>query len=272
MKRSVIALLALVMVFSCVACGTTTTDEAEKPSASVEGSTEESTAPSTSGTEEVTVMTYEQFVAAAIDTKVCVETYVQAKQGWWEKEGQGVGTFYTQNEEGAYFLYEMPCTKAEYDQLTAGTKIRVNGYKAEWSGEVEIIDATFEILEGNFVATAKDVTALLGTEELIKSQNQFVSFKSLTVAASKNADGEDVAFLYKWDGSGQEGDDLYFKVTVGENTYSFTVESYLCGADTDVYKAVKELKVGDKIDAEGFLYWYEGVNPHITAVTPVVEG
>ncbi|MBQ8216199.1 MAG: hypothetical protein IJZ33_08055 [Clostridia bacterium] len=273
MKRIVIALLALVMVFSCVACtNNQTTDEAEKPSASVEGSTEESTAPSTSGTEEVTVMTYEQFVAAAIDTKVCVETYVQAKQGWWEKEGQGVGTFYTQNEEGAYFLYEMPCTKAEYDQLTAGTKIRVNGYKAEWSGEVEIVDATFEILEGNFVATAKDVTALLGTDELIKSQNQFVAFKGLTVAASKNADGEDVAFLYKWDGSGQEGDDLYFKVTVGENTYSFTVESYLCGADTDVYKAVKELKVGDKIDAEGFLYWYEGVNPHITAVTPVVEG
>ena len=254
MKRIVIALLALVMVFSCVACGTTTTDEAEKPSASVEGSTEEST----SGTEEVTVMTYEQFVAAAVDTKVCVETYVQAKQGWWEKEGQGVGTFYTQNEEGAYFLYEMPCTKAEYDQLTAGTKIRVNGYKAVWSGEVEIVDATFEILEGNFVATAKDVTALLGTEELIKSQNQFVAFKGLTVAASQNADGEDVAFLYKWDGSGQEGDDLYFKVTVGENTYTFTVESYL--------------KVGDKIDAEGFLYWYEGVNPHITAVTPVVEG
>ena len=44
----------------------------------------------------------------------------------------------------------------------------------------------------------------------------------------------------------------------------------LCGADSDVYKAVKELKIGDKIDMEGFLYWYEGVNPHITSVTKVV--
>ena len=47
--------------------------------------------------------------------------------------------------------------------------------------------------------------------------------------------------------------------------------SYLCDNTTDVYAAVKALKIGDKIDAEGFLYWYEGVNPHITAVTPAAE-
>ena len=75
------------------------------------------------------------------------------------------------------------------------------------------------------------------------------------------------AFLYKWDGSGQEGDDLYFNVSLNGTTYSFTVESYLCGSDTEVYSAVKNLKVGDKIDMEGFLYWYNGVNPHITSVT-----
>ena len=68
-------------------------------------------------------------------------------------------------------------------------------------------------------------------------------------------------------GSGSEGDDLYFNVSKDGNTYTFTVESYLCGADTDVYKAVKNLKVGDTVDLEGFLYWYEGVNPHITSVT-----
>ena len=44
-------------------------------------------------------------------------------------------------------------------------------------------------------------------------------------------------------------------------------ESYLCDKDTDVYKAVEALQIGDKIDMEGFLYWYEGVNPHITSVT-----
>ena len=56
-------------------------------------------------------------------------------------------------------------------------------------------------------------------------------------------------------------------VTLNGETYTFTVESYLCDNTTDVYKAVTELEIGDKIDMEGFLYWYEGVNPHITSVT-----
>ena len=74
--------------------------------------------------------------------------------------------------------------------------------------------------------------------------------------------------VFNVDGSGQDGDDLYFNVTLGENTYTFTVESYLCDNTTDVYNAVKNLSIGDKIDMEGFLYWYEGANPHITSVTP----
>ena len=163
----------------------------------------------------------------------------------------------------------MKVTKADYDKMVNGTKLRVKGYKTEWRGEVEIIDATYEILEGSYIAEAKDVTALLGTDDLIKSQNMFVSFKGMTVEASKDANGNDVAFLYNWDGSGEEGNDLYFNVSIDGKTYNFTVESYLCGADTDVYKAVKELKIGDKVDMEGFLYWYEGVNPHITAVKVV---
>ena len=32
-------------------------------------------------------------------------------------------------------------------------------------------------------------------------------------------------------------------------------------------RVVKNLKIGDTVDMEGFLYWYEGVNPHITSVT-----
>ena len=29
-----------------------------------------------------------------------------------------------------------------------------------------------------------------------------------------------------------------------------------------------EVNVGDKIDVEGFLYWYNGAQPHVTAVYP----
>ena len=213
------------------------------------------------------VMTYAEYVAAELDTEVVIETYVQAKQSWWEDKA----TVYTQDKDGAYFLYNMACSAEDYEKLVPGAKIKVTGYKSEWSGEVEIVDATFELEEGSYIAPALDVTELLGTDELIAHQNEFVSFKGLTVAAAGQDDnGNDVAFLYGWDGSGQDGDDLYFNVTLGDATYTFTVESYLCDNTTEVYNAVKALNIGDVIDMEGFLYWYEGVNPHITSVTPAV--
>ena len=209
------------------------------------------------------VMTYAEYVAAPLDSQVVVETYVQAKQSWWEDKA----TVYSQDKDGAYFLYNMACSEEDYEKLTPGTKIKVTGYKAEWSGETEIIDASFEIQDGNYVAKAEDVTSLLGSDDLINHQKKFVAFKGMTVeAAGQDENGNDVAFLYSWDGSGQEGDDLYFNVSLDGSTYNFTVESYLCDSSTEVYNAVKSLKIGDKIDMEGFLYWYEGVNPHITSV------
>lgn len=220
------------------------------------------------GDEDVVVMSYAEYAAAELETQVVVETYVQAKQSWWENSA----TLYTQDQDGAYFIYNVACSEEDYAKLTEGTKIRVTGYKAEWAGEIEIIDGTFEIIEGDtFVAEPKDVTSLLGTDELIDSQNQLVSFKGMTVEPSTDADGNEVAYLYSWDGSGTEGDDLYFNVSVNGNTYSFVVESDLCDSTTEVYSAVKNLQVGDKIDMEGFLYWYEGVNPHIISVTPAAE-
>ncbi len=206
-------------------------------------------------------MSHEEYMAAELDTEVTVETYVQAKQSWWEDKA----TIYAQSKDGAYFIYNAACSESDYEKLTPGTKILVTGYKSEWSGEIEIIDATIEIKKGSYTAEPLDVTAMLGTDELEAHQNEKVSFKGMTV---EPANGDGAAFLYNWDGSGQEGDDLYFNVSLNGNTYSFTVESYLCGPDTEVYQAVKNLKVGDKIDMEGFLYWYEGANPHITAVTP----
>ena len=206
-----------------------------------------------------TVMTHEEFVAAELESEVTVETFVQAKQSWWDNKA----TFYCQSEDGAYFIYEMPCTEDEYAQLVPGTKIRVTGYKAEWSGEVEITDATFEILEADpYIAEATDVTELLGTDELINHQNEKVAFTGLTVEAY---DESGAAFAYKNDA--EKTDDLYFKASYNGQTYDFCVEFYLRGQDTDVYKAVEALNVGDTIDVEGFLYWYEGANPHVTSVT-----
>ena len=107
---------------------------------------------------------------------------------------------------------------------------------------MEIIDATFQIEDDGdtFIAEPLDVTEMLGSDELIDHQNELVSFKGMTVeAAGQDADGNDVAYLYNYDGSGSEGDDLYFNVSLDGETYTFTVESYLCDKDSDVYKAVE---------------------------------
>ena len=241
MKKVIAMLLALSMVLCLAACG----GSSSSGDADVKGEG---------------VMTHDEYIAADLDSEVVIETYVQAKQSWWDD----TATVYTQDKDGAYFLYNMACSQADYDKLTPGTKIKVTGYKSEWSGEVEVVDATFEIESGSYVASALDVTSLLGKDELIDHQNEFVAFKGMTVEAVNDA-GD--AYMYNWDGSGTQGDDLYFNVSVNGATYSFTVESYLCDSSTDVYKAVENLKVGDTVDLEGFLYWYEGANPHITAVT-----
>lgn len=195
------------------------------------------------------VMTHADYMAASVDDEVVVETYVQAKQSWWDNKA----TVYCQSEDGAYFLYNMACSEEDYAKLTPGTKIRATGYKAEWSGEVEIVDATFEILEGSFVAEPADMTALLGTEELIAHQNELVAFKGMTVETIE----------YK---NGQPGDDIYVTLSLNGQSYKFCVEVYLTGTESDVYTTVGELKAGDVVDVEGFLYWYEGPNPHITSV------
>ena len=289
MKKSLLVTLALSLVLVAAGCSKTTENTTEEVATEVEDATEaveedaaeaEDTAEADTAEAEAEadtenaataegVMSYADYVAAAVDTEVCVETYVQAKQAWWEDNGVGQATFYTQNQDGAFFVYNLPCSQEDYDKLVPGTKIKVTGFKSEWSGEVEITDATYEIEDTDtFVADAKDVTDLLGKDELIDYQNQFVSFKGMTVEAAGQDDaGNDVAFLYNWDGSGTDGDDLYFTVSKDGASYSFTVESYLCDKDSDVYAAVQNLKVGDVVDMEGFLYWYEGVNPHITSVS-----
>ena len=196
------------------------------------------------------VMTYAEYVAAALDSEVTIEAYVQAHQSWWDDKV----TVYAADKDGAYFMYNMACSEDDAAKLTPGTKIKVKGYKSEWSGEVEIVDATFEFESGNYVATAKDVTSFLGKDELKDYQNQYVSFKDMTVSAVS----------YK---NGEPGDDIYVNFTKDGQEYYFCLEYYLNGSDTNFYNEVGNLVEGQVCDVEGFLYWYEGPNPHITKVT-----
>ena len=249
MKKPSVLALTLVLVLALAACGTAADTASEATSTPINTDT---------------VITHAEFLAVEVDTTVIVETFVQAKQAYLD----GKASFYTQAPDGAYFLYQMPCTQAEYDALTPGTAIRVTGKKAVWSGEIEIADATFEVIDGDFTVTALDAGALLGTDDLAAHQNELAAFNRATVVASTGADGKETAVLYNWDGKGEKGSDLYFDATVNGQKVTFTVESDLCGADTAVYQAVAALKVGDTVDLTCFLYWYnDGPNPHVTSVT-----
>ena len=198
-------------------------------------------------------MSHADYMAAELDAKVTVETYVQGHQSWWDNKI----TVYCQSKDGAYFLYELAGSEEDAAKLVPGTKILVTGTKAEWSGEVEIVDGTFEFVKGDsYIAEAFDATSLLGTDELINHQNEFVVFKGLTVEAIE----------YK---NGEPGDDIYVTVSNGTASFDFCVELYLTGPDTEVYQTVGTLEAGDVVDIEGFLYWYEGPNTHITSVTVV---
>ena len=253
MKKFIAMLLALAMVLAFAGCAGSaapeTTPATEAPA--TEAPVVETEAPVVETEAAVQVMTHEEFMAAELESIVTVETYVQATQSWWDNKI----TVYCQGEDGAYFLYELACSEEDAAKMVPGTKIRVTGDKGEWAGEVEIMNGTFEFVEGeSFIAEATDVTELLGTEELIAHQNEFVSFTGLTIEAIE----------YK---NGEPGDDIY--VTVGYNgaSYSFCVERYLTGPETEVYTTVGTLEVGDVVNMEGFLYWYERVNTHITSVT-----
>ncbi len=249
MKKVLSLAVVAAMALSVFACAADTAAETEETQAAVD----------------YEYMSYAEYDAAALDTEVTVLCTVMATQSWWEDQI----TVYAQayDGDGAYFIYNMACSEEDAEGVSEGATILVTGYKSEWEGEIEITDATFEFtdLAQENPMEPVDLTADFGNDDaLIANQNRNFTMTGLTVEASGD-NGE--AFLYSWDGSGSQGDDLYFTVSNGETTMTFTVESYLTGADTDVYQTVEALNVGDTIDVAGFLYWYQGANPHITAVT-----
>ncbi len=241
MKQFLAILLTLAMCFGMAACASAPAEPEEPEEPDIFAKSEG-------------VMTHEEFVAAPAGSEVVVETFVQAAQAWWD----GKLTAYTQDDAGGYFLRDLNCSEEDAALLVPGAKIKATGTKGEESGEICIENAVIEFEEGEYIAPAADVTALLGSEDMIRHQNEYVSFKDMTVS------GEAV---YKWDGSGADGDDLYFELEKDGFAYTFMVASYLTGAGTEVYERVKSLKAGDTVDVEAFCYWYEGIMPHVTGIT-----
>ena len=111
----------------------------------------------------------------------------------------------------------------------------------------------------------------LDEEALAALMNCRTAVRGAEVIASEASDGTELPFLYKWNGTGDKGDDLYFKVRVGEHELTLVVEADEYNLDTELYQAVEALNVGDKVDLTAFLYWYEGPQPHLSGLAPAAE-
>ena len=128
MKKKTLALtMAMALVLSLASCGNSNADVAAESTVVIievsdyEAATTEAAATeaSTEATEAVAdeksegVMTYEEYMAADLDSEVVIEAYVQAKQSWWEDKA----TLYTQDQDGAYFIYNSVCSEEDYAKL-----------------------------------------------------------------------------------------------------------------------------------------------------------
>lgn len=246
MKKLLTIMLSVLMVFGLTACGKDENDN--------------NTDGPTNGGDVVEVTAkddYASFMAADVDAEVEVLMYVQAHQAWWEKDGQGVMTLYGMDKDGGYFVYEAKMDKETADSIKEGTLVKVTGVKAEWAGEVEIMDATVEVLGETKTFEATDVTDVISdSEKLAAYMNQKIAMKGLEVVEVSVKDSE-------------YDPDLYITCKLGDIEVNLCVENYLTGPDTEVYMTGKDLTAGTIIDVEGFLYWYEGANPHVTSISVV---
>ena len=222
MKKILALVLALCMVLALCACGKTAQPSAPEatPAAEPAPAAEPEVIPSVMGKSEG-VMDYVEYVTAEMESEVTIEAFVQAKESWWDNKA----TVYAQDDDGAYFLYDMNCSEEDYEKLTVGQKIKVTGYKSAWSGQVEIVDANFEIEDGSWIAPAVDVTDLFGTDELIDHMSQYIAVKGLVAEAQPDQE---------WDASS----DLYLNFSLNGKSYTFTLRRYLTGNDSVTYDRI----------------------------------
>ena len=205
----------------------------------------------------VTVITYEEFMAADVGAICTVETNLQA----WQSLKDGRITLYLQdNEGGAYYVSDMPCTPEIASTLTKGARIMVTGEKTVNNGHIQISgNVRIEPVAGGskYTAPTFDLTDCPYGVEFVSYMNKRVSFKGITVLAVDFADGAVSA--------GESDDDIYVLVRLTDGTeLYFCVERDLTCPETELYQVCGHLQVGQLVDLDGFLCWSEDACLHIT--------
>jgi len=224
----------------------------------------------------IEVMDYATFMEAETGDLVAIEGYIAAKQSWWANKATMYLVGDTDGE--GYFIYEMAMTEDVYNNVyKIGTKVRIYGAKANYAGEHEISGEYINydlsgVIEGEMPeANPIDLTYSVDDEVLIDYQNAkftaTLKVKEYTTTDQNATVATNGAYGYKGD---EPTDDLYFILEdQAGNVLNCCVEKYL----TSTYAAVKgvlmdeDFAVGKVVTVEGYMYWYNGANPHITSIT-----
>ena len=262
------AIAGVALLASCNNGGETTT-ETKAPETTTETVTETTTkAPEPTTTVVTNVLSYDEYIAAEVGSEVTIEAYITGRTTWYNN----AASFYLADDNGGYYVYNLPCTEEEYASLLINKKLQVTGAKAEWKGEVEINCQTatenggWQLCDGEvFNPSSANITSI-AKEVLDNYKNQSVKALGLTVTKAPYTNFEDFTLETK------AGVDVYFEVKDDAgNESTFVVEAYLENSQygSDVYNAVCALNVGDRIDLEGFVYYWENPQLQVTGLTKV---
>ena len=222
----------------------------------------------------IDVMSYEDFMDAEAGDEVCIKGIISAKQSWWDNKV----TMYlaTENPGEGYFLYEFQCTQEENDtDYAIGNTLVVYGEKSIYAEEHEIAgsDIDYELTQISNETLREaiiDVTSSVDSEDLFAYQNSkftaTLAVKEYTTTDTNANVAENGAYGYKGDAP---TDDLYFTlVDANGNELACCVEKYLTSAYETVKAAImsEDFTVGTLVKVEGYMYWWNGANPHITSI------
>lgn len=236
----------------------------------------ETTTPTTSQTSVITtttqakkVYTHAEYISAKVDEEVTIKAVIQERCTFYNNKA----SFYLADKDGGYYVYNLACTEEEYQTLVKGTELEITGSKAEWKGQAEIdYGKATENQEWKITGTNKEIRQVISVSniskaELDKYKNLVVSVTELTVTEAPFTDWTTKEF------TPAVGTDIYFTVKDSQNnTATYVVESYLESTqfDSTVYTKAGQLKVGDKINLKGFVYYYDEPQLQVTEITDFV--
>ena len=119
-------------------------------------------------------------------------------------------------------------------------------------------------------ANPLDISGMVGDEGyLVSHKGQMARIENARAVDTEDVGGDLFRFLYGADGNGDYGDDLYFSIEKGGNTYLLKVESDICREQPEVYQVIVGLEEDTTINLAGILTGEDGSDGPLMLVTDV---